>query len=76
MKTTMKKTGSYTVMHFTIAFSVAWLITGDFVVGGLVALVEPAVNSVAYVFHERVWARLSSSRYRRASAVGSRAVGA
>lgn len=44
----MKKTCSYTAMHFTIAFGVAWMLTGDFVVGGLVAIVEPAVNSVAY----------------------------
>lgn len=51
----MKKTISFTVMHFIIAFSVAWLLTGDIVVGGLVALVEPAVNSIAYYFHERIW---------------------
>lgn len=52
----MIKTMTYTVMHFTIAFLVAWLITGDVLVGGLVAMVEPAVNSVAYFFHEKVWA--------------------
>jgi uncharacterized membrane protein len=28
-------------------------------VGGAMALVEPAVNTVAYFFHERIWARLS-----------------
>ncbi|ABD81323.1 DUF2061 domain-containing protein [Saccharophagus degradans] len=56
----MKKTCSYTAMHFTIAFGVAWMLTGDFVVGGLVAIVEPAVNSVAYFFHERAWARIAA----------------
>ena len=52
----MIKTMTYTTMHFTIAFLVAWLLTGDVLVGGLVAMVEPAVNSVAYFFHEKVWA--------------------
>jgi uncharacterized membrane protein len=28
------------------------------IVGGLVALVEPAVNTVAFYFHEMVWKKL------------------
>lgn len=51
----MTKTITYAALHFTIAFSVAWALTGDVLVGGLVALVEPAINSVAYFFHEKVW---------------------
>ncbi len=51
----MTKTISFAVMHFTIAFSVAYLITGSFIVGGLVAIVEPAINTVAYYFHEIFW---------------------
>jgi len=52
----MTKTFSFAVMHFTIAFGVAYLLTGDLVVGGTVALVEPAVNTVGYHVHEKVWA--------------------
>ena len=51
------KTFTFTAMHFSIAFSVAWLLTGDILVGGLVATVEPAVNSVAYAIHEKMWRR-------------------
>ncbi len=51
----MKKTISFAVMHFAVAFTVAYLLTGSMVVGGVVALVEPAVNTVAFYFHERVW---------------------
>lgn len=51
----MTKTMTYTAMHFTIAFLVAWVLTGDLLIGGLVALVEPTVNSVAYFFHEKIW---------------------
>ena len=56
----MSKTLSFTAMHFTIAFSVAWLLTGSAWLGGLVALVEPAVNTVAYYWHEKLWQRLEA----------------
>jgi uncharacterized membrane protein len=52
----MTKTISFAVVHFTVAFSVAYLLTGSVAVGGLVALVEPLCNTVAFHFHERVWA--------------------
>lgn len=54
----MAKTVSFTVMHFSIAFLVGWLLTGSVITGGLVALVEPAVNSVGYFFHEKIWNRI------------------
>ncbi len=54
----MIKTCTFTVMHFAIAFGVAWALTGDIVVGGLVAMVEPLVNSVGYFFHEKAWSKL------------------
>ncbi|ACR11989.1 DUF2061 domain-containing protein [Teredinibacter turnerae] len=52
----MIKTLTFAVMHFSIAFAVAWALTGDWAVGGAVALVEPAINSVGYIFHEKIWA--------------------
>lgn len=56
----MTKTITFAIMHFSVAFTVAYLITGSFVIGGAVALIEPAVNTVAYYFHEKVWNRLRS----------------
>jgi uncharacterized membrane protein len=56
----MTKTVSFAVVHFTVAFSVAYLLTGSIAVGGLVAIVEPLVNTVAYHLHEKVWARIRS----------------
>ncbi len=56
----MIKTASFAVMHFSVAFAVAYALTGDVVIGGAVALVEPAVNTVAYYFHEKVWARVQA----------------
>lgn len=61
----MAKTITFAVMHFSVAFTVAYLLTGSMVVGGLVALVEPAVNTVAFYIHEKAWewrARRSEER--------------
>lgn len=58
----MIKSLTFTVMHFCIAFTVAWLLTGDWAIGGVIALVEPAVNSVGYFFHEKVWERFRRKR--------------
>ncbi|WP_462330790.1 DUF2061 domain-containing protein [Thiohalocapsa halophila] len=60
----MTKTITFAIMHFSVAFGVTYALTGDIVVGSAVALVEPAVNTVAYHVHERVWERIR--RYRAA----------
>jgi uncharacterized membrane protein len=57
----MAKTLSFAVMHYSIAFTVAWVITGSLLVGGLVALVEPAVNTLAFHFHEKLWLRMQTA---------------
>lgn len=54
----MTKTISFAVVHFTVAFSVGYLMTGSVLVGSAIAMVEPAVNTVAYHFHEKVWTRI------------------
>lgn len=53
----MKKTLSFAAVHFTVAFSLGYLMTGSLVVGGALALLEPALNTVAYHWHERAWQR-------------------
>ena len=53
----MAKTTTFAITHFTVAFGVTFALTGDVVVGGLVAMVEPAINTVAYYFHEKLWQR-------------------
>lgn len=58
----MKKTISFAIMHFSVAFLVTWLLTGDIMVGGLVAAIEPAVNTVAFFFHEKVWTAIQRRR--------------
>lgn len=53
----MSKTLSFAVMHTGVAFLVVWLMTGDVLIGGAVALVEPMVNTVGYHIHEAIWTR-------------------
>jgi uncharacterized membrane protein len=53
----LAKTMSFAAIHFSVAFSLAYLLTGNFVLSGTLAIVEPMVNTVAYFFHEVVWAR-------------------
>ena len=58
----MLKTLSFAAVHFAVAFTVGYLLTGSVVVGGAMALVEPAVNTIAYYFHEKAWARAAVRR--------------
>jgi uncharacterized membrane protein len=54
----MTKTISFAVIHMCVAFTVGYAMTGDVLVGGALALVEPMCNTVAYYFHEKVWNRI------------------
>ena len=61
----MTKTLTFAATHFSVAFTIAWLLTGDILVGGLIALVEPMVNTVAYFFHEQLWQRILRRKQRK-----------
>lgn len=49
------KTITFAMVHFGVAFAVAYLLTGSVAISSALALVEPLVNTVAYFFHERAW---------------------
>lgn len=66
---TKMKTMSFATIHFSVAFSVTYMITGDAFIGGLMATIEPAINSVAYFFHEKVWVNRAQPTYQTNSAV-------
>ena len=57
----MYKTLTFAIVHFGVAFSVAYLISGSVLVGGAIALIEPMVNTIAYHFHERAWNRVQGA---------------
>lgn len=60
----MTKTLSFAVVHFVVAFSVGYALTGSLAVGGAIALIEPLLNTVAYFFHEKAWERIRAPRLR------------
>lgn len=58
----MAKTMTFAAIHFTVAFSVTYALTGDILVGSAVALIEPAINTVAFYFHELCWKRFEGNK--------------
>ena len=64
--TAMTKTMTFAVVHMSVAFGVGYALSGSVLVGGAIALVEPAVNTVAYFFHEKVWEKVREARAQRA----------
>jgi len=51
------KTVTFALLHMAVAFGVVFALTGSLAIGGAVALIEPAINTVAYFFHEKIWER-------------------
>lgn len=66
----MAKTFSFAAVHFSVAFTVGYLMTGSVWVGGALALVEPACNTVAFHFHEKIWKRVEARRQRQGAQAG------
>jgi uncharacterized membrane protein len=56
----MMKTLTFAVLHFSVGFGVAFLLTGSLAISTGVALIEPAVNTVVFFFHEKAWRRLGA----------------
>ncbi|WP_394390470.1 DUF2061 domain-containing protein [Shewanella woodyi] len=57
----MTKTLTFAILHFSVAFTITYLLTGSIVIGGAVALIEPSVNTVVFYFHEKVWKKFEKN---------------
>ena len=55
MSTDLIKTFTYLAVHLAVAFTVGYLLTGSVEIAGLITLIEPCANAVAFFFHEKVW---------------------
>ena len=51
------KTASYGVMHMLVAVTVAYVLTRSWQAALAIGLIEPLVQTVAFTFHDRLWAR-------------------
>ncbi len=58
MKRDLLKTSSFAALHFGVAFTVAFALTGSVAVATGIGLIEPLVNTVAFYFHEKAWRRM------------------
>jgi uncharacterized membrane protein len=54
----LMKTLSFAALHFGVAFTVAYALTGSVAVAAGIGLIEPIANTVAFYFHERAWRRV------------------
>ncbi|QIK78285.1 DUF2061 domain-containing protein [Sphingomonas piscis] len=55
MSTDFIKTMTYLAVHLTVAFTIGYIITGSIQIAGLITLIEPCANAVAFFFHEKAW---------------------
>ena len=46
---------TYSLMHLTVAITVAYVLTGDWRIALGVGIIEPMVQTVAYMLHEKAW---------------------
>lgn len=60
LQQSLAKTGTFAIVHFAVAFGVAYALTGSAPIAGAIALLEPLANTVAYFLHERAWARITA----------------
>jgi uncharacterized membrane protein len=58
MSLDLVKTATFATLHFGVGFGVTYLLTGSIAIATGVALIEPAVNTVVFFFHEKAWHRL------------------
>jgi len=69
------KTVTFAVLHFSVGFGVTYVLTGSVTIATGVALIEPAVNTVVFFFHEKAWrslgARLARMKLPPVPAVGA-----
>lgn len=59
---TLMKTGSYYLIHITVAACVAYAVTRNFWAALTLSLLEPTVQAVAYFFHEKAWNRAQARK--------------
>lgn len=55
LKRTAFKPVTYSIMHLCVAITVAYVLTRDWRIALGVGVIEPMVQTVAYMLHEKAW---------------------
>jgi uncharacterized membrane protein len=51
----LAKTATYWVCHISVASTLAYALTGNLHAAIGIGLLEPSIQAVVFLFHERVW---------------------
>lgn len=62
-KRNLLKTMTYAGMHFAVAFTVAFLLSGSIEVALGIGVIEPLVQTFFYNLHESLWQRPRTNPY-------------
>ena len=58
-KRTMAKTITWRITASLTTFLIAWMLTGDILVGASIGSIEAVSKIFLYYFHERIWTNIS-----------------
>lgn len=61
-KRTFVKTISWRITGSASTFLISFLISGNFVIAGSIALIQITANTILYFIHERMWNRIKWGR--------------
>ena len=59
------KTASWSLVHMSVAIAVTYALTRSWQAALAVGLIEPMFQTLAFVLHERAWARAVPARLAR-----------
>ena len=57
------KTVSWRLTGSGATFLIAYVMTGDIAISGLIGVIQLVSNSVLYYIHERIWSKIYWGRY-------------
>ena len=61
-KRTMVKTITWRITASLTTFLIAWILTGDILIGASIGSIEAIAKIFLYYFHERIWTNISWQR--------------
>ena len=58
-KRTIAKTMTWRITASLTTFTIAWVLTGDLLIGASIGTIEAIAKIFLYYFHERIWTNIS-----------------
>jgi uncharacterized membrane protein len=62
-KRSLVKTISWRITGSTATFLIAYILTGNLAVAGVIGVAQMISNTILYYFHERIWNRITWGRF-------------